>query len=85
LAIWNALQDKVAGYILHIRENGVLVHVGVWNWAQTPADLGLGWAEDRRMHVASVSKFLTALGTVKLLDTKNISYDTPIISYLPTY
>jgi CubicO group peptidase (beta-lactamase class C family) len=37
------------------------------------------------MHLASVSKFLTAVGTVKLLDSKGISYDTPIINYLPTY
>jgi CubicO group peptidase (beta-lactamase class C family) len=85
LAIWKALQDKVSGYILQIRQNGMLVHVGVWNWAQTPADLGQGWTEGTRMHLASVSKLLTAVGTVKLLDAKGISYDTPIISYLPTY
>jgi len=35
--------------------------------------------------VASVSKFLTAVGLVKVLDSKNISYDTAIIDYLPTY
>ena len=29
LAIWNALKDNVSGYILHIRQNGTLVHVGV--------------------------------------------------------
>jgi CubicO group peptidase (beta-lactamase class C family) len=85
LAIWKSLKDSVSGYILHIRQNGTLVHVGVWNWAQTPADLGKGWTEDTRMHLASVSKFLTAVGTVKLLDSKGISYDTPIINYLPGY
>jgi CubicO group peptidase (beta-lactamase class C family) len=85
LAVWKALKDIVAGYVLHIRQNGTLVHVGVWNWAQTPADLGKGWTEDTRMHLASVSKFLTGVGTVKLLDSKGISYDTKIIGYLPTY
>jgi CubicO group peptidase (beta-lactamase class C family) len=85
LAVWNALKDKVSGYILQIRQNGTLVHIGVWNWAQTPADLGKGWTEDTRMHLASVSKLLTAVGTVKLLDGKGISYDTKIIGYLPTY
>src|SRR5262245_8293300 len=85
LTVWNALKDSVSGYILHIRQNGALVHVGVWNWAQTPADLGKGWTEDCRMHLASVSKFLTAVGTVKLLDSKGIGYDTPIHTYLPTY
>jgi CubicO group peptidase (beta-lactamase class C family) len=85
LAIWNALKDNVSGYILHIRQNGTLVHVGVWNWAQTPADAAKGWTEDTRMHLASVSKFLTAAGTVHLLDTKGLSYDTPIVNYLPTH
>jgi CubicO group peptidase (beta-lactamase class C family) len=85
LAIWKALKDNVSGYILHVRQNGALVHVGVWNWAQTPADLAMGWTENTRMHLASVSKFLTAVGTVKLLDAKGISYGTPIINYLPTY
>jgi CubicO group peptidase (beta-lactamase class C family) len=81
LAVWNALKNIVAGYI---RQNGTLVHIGVWNWAQTPADLGKGWTEDTRMRLASVSKFLTAVGTVKLLDSKGISYDSKIINYLPT-
>jgi CubicO group peptidase (beta-lactamase class C family) len=85
LSVWKALKDSVSGYILQIRHNGTLVHVGVWNWAQTPADLGKGWTEDTRMHLASVSKFLTAVGMVKLLDSKGISYDTPIINYLRTY
>ena len=85
LAIWNALKDNVSGYILHVRQNGTLVHVGVWNWAQTPADAAQGWTENTRMHLASVSKFLTAVGMVDLLDTKGMSYDTPIINYLPAH
>ena len=37
------------------------------------------------MHLASVSKFLTAAGTVHLLDAKSVAYDTPIVNYLPGY
>ena len=81
LKIWNALKDNTVGYILHIRQNGTLVYVGVWNWAQTPADAAKGWTEDTRMHLASVSKFLTAVGTVRLLDSKSSPYDTKIINY----
>ena len=40
LTIHNALRNDVTGYILHVRRKGTLVHVGVWNWAQTPADQG---------------------------------------------
>ena len=79
------LKDSVTGYILQLRQNGNLVYNLIWNWAQTPADLNQGWTEDTRMHVASVSKFLTAVGLVKVLESKNISYDAAIVDYLPTY
>lgn len=85
LTVHNALKNVVTGYMLHIRQNGTLVHVGAWNWAQTPADQGKGWTEDTRMHVASVSKFLTAVGMVRLLKARNISVDAKIVGYLPTY
>jgi CubicO group peptidase (beta-lactamase class C family) len=85
LKIHNALKDSVAGYMWEVRQNGVLVFVGQWNWAQTPTNLGTGWSENRRMHVASISKFLTAVGLVKALDAKGISYDAKIVNYLPSY
>lgn len=79
------LKKSVTGYILQLRQNGNLVYNLIWNWAQTPADLNQGWTEDTRMHVASVSKFLTAVGLVKVLESKKISYDAAIVDYLPTY
>ena len=85
LKIHKALRDSSAGYMLQVRQNGVLVHTGVWNWAQTPTDLGQGWSETTRMHVASASKFLTAVALVKALDAKGISYNAKIVGYLPTY
>ena len=85
LAIWKALKDNVAGYILHVRQNGTLVHVGAWNWAKTPIDGAKGWNEDTRMHLASVSKLLTALGTYRLLIAKGLSPDTLIVNYLPSH
>ena len=84
-AVHTILKDSVTGYILQVRQNGNLVYNLIWNWAQTPADQGQGWTDDTRMHVASVSKFLTAVGLVKVLDSKNISYDAAIVDYLPTY
>ena len=84
-AIHATLKDSVAGYIMQVRQNGNVIFNNVWQWAQTPADLNKGWTEATRMHVASVSKFLTAVGLVKLLNSKGISYDDKIINYLPTY
>jgi CubicO group peptidase (beta-lactamase class C family) len=85
LAIHKALKDSVTGYMWEVRQNGVLVFVGQWNWMQTPTNLGTGWSENRRMHVASISKFLTAVALVKALDAKGISYDAKMVNYLPSY
>lgn len=85
LAMHTALKDSVTGYMLQVRKDGTLVHSGIWNWSQTPADAGQGWNENRRMHVASVSKFITAVGMVKALDSKGISHDAKIAPHLPSY
>ena len=37
------------------------------------------------MHLANVSKLLTAIGVVRALQDNNLSYDTKIANYLPTY
>lgn len=79
-----ALKDSTAGYTLQVRKNGATIYNLQWQWAKRPVDGGTGWTGDRAMHVASVSKFLTALGMVKTLDAKGISYDAKIAQYLPT-
>jgi len=81
----SVMKDIVSGYVLQIRQHGQVVHTGIWNWAQTPADKSLGWNENAKMHLASVSKFLTAVGLVKCLIKKGISYDAKIIDYLPSH
>lgn len=80
-----AIKDRVTGYAFQLRKNGAPAYTLIWNWARTPADGSKGWKLDTRMHVASVSKYLTAIGLVKLLDAKGISYDAKIINYLPNY
>jgi CubicO group peptidase (beta-lactamase class C family) len=79
------LKENVTGYMLQVRQNGNLIYNLIWDYAQTPADQNKGWNQDTRMHVASVSKFLTAVAMVNTLDSKGISYDAKIIDYLPTY
>jgi CubicO group peptidase (beta-lactamase class C family) len=85
LAIHTALKNVVTGYTLQVRLNGTPVYGLIWNWARTPADGGKGWTADARMHIASVSKLMTAIGMVKALDAKSISYDAPIAPFLPAY
>lgn len=79
------LKDRVNGYAWQMRKNGDPVHTGLWQWAKRPDGGNEGWTLDTRMHVASISKLITGIAMVKLLDEKNLSYDTPIADYLPTY
>lgn len=84
-AVHDVMKGRTAGYIMQVRQNGSPIYNNVWEWAQTPLDQKKAWTENTRMHVASVSKFLTAIGLVKLLDSKGISYDAKIVTYLPAY
>jgi CubicO group peptidase (beta-lactamase class C family) len=84
-ALHAALKNDVAGYTMRLRQNGTTIYTLEWNWAKTPTDGGEGWTPDVRMHIASVSKLVTGIAMTKLLNDKGISYDTPIVSHLPTY
>jgi hypothetical protein len=84
-ALHATLKDCVAGYVMRLRQNGNTIYTLEWKWAKTPADGSEGWTPDVRMHVASCSKLITGIATTKLLNDKKISYDTPILNYLPKY
>lgn len=81
----DALKDEVAGYAMALRRNGTTLQARAHNWAKLPADGSESWAGAVRMHVASVSKLVTAIATTRLLDAHGISYDAPIAPYLPVY
>jgi len=78
-ALHRALKDQVAGYVMRLRKNGQTIYTLEWNWAKTPQDGGVGWTPQRQMHVASVSKLITAIAVTRLLNEKNISYDAKMI------
>ena len=84
-ALHAELKNSTAGYVMQLRENGAVIYTLEWNWAKTPVDGGEGWTPSVRMHVASCSKLITGIAMTKLLNDKQISYDTPIINYLPDY
>jgi CubicO group peptidase (beta-lactamase class C family) len=85
-ALQSALTNLTAGYSLRLRVDGVATLAMVdWNWAKAPQDGSESWTPDVRMHVASLSKIVTAIAMTKLLNDQGMSYDTPIIGFLPGY
>jgi CubicO group peptidase (beta-lactamase class C family) len=84
-AVDAGLKDSTAGYVMRLRQHGTTIYTLEWNWARYPANGGEGWNPDVQMHVASVSKLLTAMGMTRTLDQHHVSYDAEIVDYLPTY
>jgi CubicO group peptidase (beta-lactamase class C family) len=80
-----ALKDKVAGYSMELRRHGMAVQTDNWGWAKRPNDGGQAWTTGVRMHVASVSKLITAVAMTKVLAAHGISPDARIRDQLPGY
>ena len=78
-------KDYVRGYAMQVRHNGQIVANQSWQFARTPQDGIAAFTADTRMHIASLSKMIAMIATVKALDEKNLSFDTQIGEYLPTY
>lgn len=75
----------VAGYSMQLRRRGQTLFDRQWNWARRPGDGDVLWASGVPMHVASVSKLITAMAMTKLLHSRNISPDASILPWLPDY
>ena len=79
------------GYCYMIRRRGAFVRGNSSLFAQLPprngdADDGsVSWAFDVPMNICSVSKFITAIATVKLLRDQNVRPKQKIGDYLPQY
>jgi len=80
-----ALDPKSVGYCYMMKRKGKLVYLRSSGWAQLPNDGSVGWGFHVPMNVASVSKFVTAVATVRLLRESNISLKRPIAGFLPQY
>jgi len=80
------LQSQSAvGYSIEVRQRGNRIATAVGGHARRPGDGSIYWRSDTRMHVASVSKLITAIAMVRALDTHGIDVGTPIAPYLPAY
>lgn len=81
----DVLSGCLSGYSLQLRRYSRTLIDQQWNWSRTPPDGGVPWTADAQMHVASVSKLVTAMAMTKLLYSRNISADARIWPWLPKY
>ena len=80
------MKDVVAGYVAQLRQSGQILFTKAWEYAKRfPQDGRQLWTPDVQMHVASVSKLMTAMAMTVLLRDNKISPDAQIINYLPDY
>jgi hypothetical protein len=90
--------NAVIGYVAELRQHGAVLFVNTWQFARRPQELtGAGaWTEEEPMHLASVSKLITAMAMMVLfhkLDRDPItrrwdihpSWNRRISTYLPDY
>src|SRR6516164_10422386 len=80
-----ALADNTAGYVMQLRQHGQPITSAQVNLATRPSDGSESWSQTVRMHVASVSKLITAIAMTRTLAAHNLPASTKIIDYLPTY
>jgi hypothetical protein len=85
VALDNALKNVVAGYVAQLRQSDQTLFTNEWQYAKRPQDGSELWTPDVQMHVASVSKLMTAMAMMVLLRDHNISPDAHIVDYLPDY
>jgi CubicO group peptidase (beta-lactamase class C family) len=84
-AVHATMSALTIGYYMQLRQKGTKIAERQWNWAHTPADGSLHWNAGRSMHIASCSKFITAFALCHVLAKHNISPNTTMAQYLPSY
>lgn len=77
---------SVAGYVVKARRSGQTVFTLTGGSARIKPDAdATTWTSSIKMHVASVSKLVTAMAMTKLLFRMGIDTDTPVFDNLPAY
>lgn len=77
------LPSGLKGYTYLIMKNGQVQFVHSEGYARSPEDGLQHWDEHQKMHVASISKTITTVATLRLLQMKGLTVDEPIYKYLP--
>lgn len=79
------LSGRCHGFVYRLLQKGAPGLSVQSGRARDPVDGDVGWHPDVRMHVASVSKMITAMAAVKALADANVPVRTAIWPWLPMY
>jgi CubicO group peptidase (beta-lactamase class C family) len=80
-----ALRGGVAGYAMQLRHHGQIVASRQWQSARSQNEGDVAWAPGVAMHVASVSKLITAMAMTRLLRDAQASPEDTVARWLPDY
>jgi Beta-lactamase len=87
VALDTALKNNtVVGYVAQLRQHGQALFTNTWQYARRPQEKQNGsepWTPTVQMHVASVSKLMTAMAMMVLFRDHNISPDAEFFSAGP--
>lgn len=78
------LDGNVMGYAYVIMKNGTVMHEGADGFAINEPGQVVPFTLDQKMQVASVSKHITTVATLAVLEDKNVDSDATIQEYLPS-
>jgi CubicO group peptidase (beta-lactamase class C family) len=79
-----AMDGNAIGYAYAINLLGQSVITGADGAAQTPVDGDIDQTASKRMTVASISKTVTAVAVLQLLEKNGLTIDDPIAPWLPS-
>ena len=79
------LEGEVVGFSFALADRGILQTEGGWGSARTATDGAVPWHADKQMHVASVSKTITAIATVATLFANGRTPFDKIEPFLPSW
>lgn len=77
------LNGQTVGYVYAINQDGALVKSGASGHARTQIDGQMDQSASKRMNIASISKTISAVAVLKLLERRGLSIDSLIAPWLP--
>ncbi|MCC6809150.1 MAG: serine hydrolase [Deltaproteobacteria bacterium] len=78
------LEQRAKGFTWAVIDNGTLISAGGNGWARDPWSVGVAANALTRMHLASISKSVTAIALMKALELTGKSVDEPFYPIIRT-